>query len=409
MTWLKKLGPGILLAGAAIGVSHLVQSTRAGAEYGWVMFIALVVACASKYPFLDFGTRYTAATGKNLLYGYRSLGKPALYSYGLITLGTMFIILAAVTLVAAGLAENLFQLGWSVQFWSILLLGLCVLIILGGKYSGLDLAMKIILGVLAVAVISAVVLALAKFEASVVQPEKALPVWSLAGLSFVFAFMGWMPIPLDASVWHSIWILEKKKSQTNTIPTQWLSDFKTGYFTAVIMAVLFFTLGNLVLFGKVDALPDNAVAFSAVLIELFSENLGGWSKRLISFAAFTAMFSTVLSITDAYPRVGKAWLRMHSKKDSNFQKSFLVFLLVVPAGALCILFFLFTNFKSLIDFATGITFLSAPVLAWFNLKLIQNTSIPFNMKPTKNYLSFSKLCLLFLIFSALVYLLLLFL
>ena len=31
---LKRLGPGLLFAGAAIGVSHLVQSTKAGAEFG---------------------------------------------------------------------------------------------------------------------------------------------------------------------------------------------------------------------------------------------------------------------------------------------------------------------------------------------------------------------------------------
>jgi len=29
---LKSLGPGLLFAGAAVGVSHLVQSTRAGAD-----------------------------------------------------------------------------------------------------------------------------------------------------------------------------------------------------------------------------------------------------------------------------------------------------------------------------------------------------------------------------------------
>ncbi|MBL4652913.1 MAG: hypothetical protein JKY53_08635 [Flavobacteriales bacterium] len=33
--FLKTLGPGILFASTAIGVSHLVQSTRAGAEYGF--------------------------------------------------------------------------------------------------------------------------------------------------------------------------------------------------------------------------------------------------------------------------------------------------------------------------------------------------------------------------------------
>ena len=31
--YLKKLGPGLLFAGAAIGVSHLVQSTKAGPNF----------------------------------------------------------------------------------------------------------------------------------------------------------------------------------------------------------------------------------------------------------------------------------------------------------------------------------------------------------------------------------------
>ena len=32
---IQKLGPGLLFAGAAIGVSHLVQSTRSGADFGF--------------------------------------------------------------------------------------------------------------------------------------------------------------------------------------------------------------------------------------------------------------------------------------------------------------------------------------------------------------------------------------
>ena len=37
-TFLQTLGPGLLFAGAAIGVSHLVQSTKAGAEFGFGLF-----------------------------------------------------------------------------------------------------------------------------------------------------------------------------------------------------------------------------------------------------------------------------------------------------------------------------------------------------------------------------------
>jgi len=40
----KTAGPGILFASTAIGVSHLVQSTRAGADFGLLIlgFVILV-------------------------------------------------------------------------------------------------------------------------------------------------------------------------------------------------------------------------------------------------------------------------------------------------------------------------------------------------------------------------------
>ena len=41
---ISKLGPGLLFAGAAIGVSHLVQSTRAGADFGWGLIWALILS-----------------------------------------------------------------------------------------------------------------------------------------------------------------------------------------------------------------------------------------------------------------------------------------------------------------------------------------------------------------------------
>ena len=50
----KKLGPGLLFAGAAIGVSHLVQSTRAGAEYGLTLLWAIILANLFKRKTLTF-------------------------------------------------------------------------------------------------------------------------------------------------------------------------------------------------------------------------------------------------------------------------------------------------------------------------------------------------------------------
>src|SRR6056297_2640800 len=100
---LKSLGPGLLWAAAAVGVSHLVQSTRAGAIYGFQLVGIILLINVFKYPFFQFGPRYASATGKSLLDGYRSLGKWALILYLLLTIGTMFTLQAAITVVTAGL------------------------------------------------------------------------------------------------------------------------------------------------------------------------------------------------------------------------------------------------------------------------------------------------------------------
>ena len=75
---LKALGPGILYAGAAIGASHLVQATRAGASYGFTLVWAILLINLFKYPFFEYGHRFTAATGRSLVQGYSSLGKWAI-------------------------------------------------------------------------------------------------------------------------------------------------------------------------------------------------------------------------------------------------------------------------------------------------------------------------------------------
>ena len=93
---ISKLGPGLLFAGAAIGVSHLVQSTRAGAEFGWGLIWALILVNIFKYPFFQYGPRYAIATGESLLDGYYKIGKVFLITYFILNLATMFTIQTAV-------------------------------------------------------------------------------------------------------------------------------------------------------------------------------------------------------------------------------------------------------------------------------------------------------------------------
>ena len=97
--FLKVLGPGILFASTCIGVSHLVQSTRAGAEYGFLLLGAVILANIFKYPFFEFAVRYTSATGVSVIDGYAKKGKWILIAYFLLSIPSMVIVTAAVTFV----------------------------------------------------------------------------------------------------------------------------------------------------------------------------------------------------------------------------------------------------------------------------------------------------------------------
>ena len=88
----KFLGPGILFASTAIGVSHLVQSTRAGADFGFSLVIFVLMALIFKYPFFEFGSRYAGATGESLIKGYYKKGRWVLIVYFLITIGRSAIV-----------------------------------------------------------------------------------------------------------------------------------------------------------------------------------------------------------------------------------------------------------------------------------------------------------------------------
>ncbi|SFF59700.1 Mn2+ and Fe2+ transporters of the NRAMP family [Salegentibacter agarivorans] len=405
---LKSIGPGFLLAGAAIGVSHLVQATRAGADYGFILIWVLIVACISKYPFLEFGPRFAAGTGNHLITGYKKLGKFPYWIYIWITIGSMFIIQAAVTIVTAGLAERLFNFGWSPFLWSGIILIACIALLLIGKYPGLDKSMKVIVTLLTLATLVAVIMAFGAGTVNDAVTTESPSLWTTASLGFIIAFMGWMPIPLDASVWHSIWTKEKAVQNKQKISVKGaFVDFNVGYLSAAFIGLLFFLLGVLVMFGSGTSFSSNSVEFSSQLVELYGKTLGEWSKPLISVAAFVTMLSTVLTVTDAYPRVISELKNPEKDKPEDKKEKWKIYrnsIFIIPVLSLSILYFLSGSFTILVDFAAGLSFLSAPFLAWFNYKLVTGKQMPKKHRPGKNYRVFSLICFGLLVVFNFVYL-----
>ncbi|WP_417361887.1 Nramp family divalent metal transporter [Galbibacter sp.] len=378
-TLLRQLGPGLLFAGAAIGVSHLVQSTRAGADYGFGFVWALLLVHLFKYPFFQYGPRYAMATGYSLLEGYRKLGKPVLYTYFILNMATMFTIQTAVTIVTAGLAANLFGITSNPISWSIILLVICGSILIIGKYQFLDKLMKFIVISLTICTIIAVLIAAPK-AVGTIEFNQLIPV-NAAGIAFLIAFMGWMPAPLDISVWHSIWAIEKQKVQESYSPKNSITDFNIGYASTIVTGILFISLGALIMHQTGQNFENGATQFAFQLIEVYTSTLGSSTYYIIAIAAFTAMFSTTLTTLDASPRAMATATSLLFGTKSKF--NMIGWLLLLITGTICMLLFLMSEMVTLITIATILSFVTAPFYAISNYILVSSKHMPKRWRPSR--------------------------
>ena len=384
--WLQILGPGIMFASACIGVSHLVQSTRAGAVAGFGLLWAILAANAAKYPFFEFGSRYASAKGESLIEGYRTIGSHASRIYLALTLGTCFFVMAAVGMVTGAFLDNLLGVSsrmggaWTTEVTSGLFVG-CTALLLLGKFNALDKLVKLLASVLLVSTVVAVVLTVTSPQ---VQPSLNTPSFdwtSSVGFAFVIALMGWMPSAVDLSTWNSFWTLERIQT-TGYKPTlqETLAEFNWGFGISVVLALGFLTMGAMLLHQTSTDLPNGSAAFAAGIVGLYAKAIGPWSAPIMGAAAFSAMFSTCVTVLDGYARsLDRAWAVATGRERSAVNQR--LALVVVAGGALGIVLAFQGQLKTLVDLATTLSFVIAPVIAWWNLKLVTNDSFPAQARP----------------------------
>ena len=378
MKIIQKLGPGLLFAGAAIGVSHLVQSTRAGADFGFGLLWALILSNLFKYPFFLFGPKYSLASGESLLEGYYKLSKYVLLTYLMLSLITMFTIQTAVTIVTAGLAIELFGITSNITVWACIIIAMCLIILLIGRYKLLDNLMKFVIILLTISTLLAVFFAgfntTNSFEFTQVFPTETV------GIAFLVAFMGSMPAPLDISIWQSIWTLEKKKKEKEISEKEVIFDFNIGYITTIILGICFIALGALVMNNSGETFSNQGGAFSKQLINLYTKSIGNEAFFIIAIAAFTTMFSTTITCLDASPRTMKKTFKL---LGLNKLASYNIWIIILAVGTLLIFIFFMSEMGFLVKIATILSFITAPFYAIANFKLINSKHTPKEFRPSK--------------------------
>lgn len=406
----RSFGPGLLWAAAAIGVSHLVQSTRAGAGAGFGLVGVILLALILKYPFFEYGPRYAAATGESLVEGYLRIGRWALWLYFVITVVTSVIVQAAVVVFAAFLINFAFGLDWPVALTAGVLLALCAALLARGRFRTLDLTVKVILVLLAVSTVAAALVALPRVELASFALWPGEAVGTLVSFAFLLALVGWMPSAIDIAVWSSLWTLAKDRDTGTRVSVRTARlDFLVGYVGTGALAFGFVTLGAGVMFGSGTSFSPQGTVFSTQLVTLYGQTLGSWMRPIVTLAVLTTMVSTVLTVVDGFPRaLERSVLRLRVARVADAVpvsggRVYWIVLIALAGLTVFVLAAFVGTLTAMVDFATIVSFMTAPVLGYLNLRAVTAPEVPAEYRPGRGMLVLSWTGLVLLGSTALVY------
>lgn len=116
------------------------------------------------------------------------------------------------------------------------------------------------------------------------------------------------------------------------------------------------------------------------------------------------MFSTTLTVTDAYPRVSRRIIaNIKSGYSDESKNNYRLLIVIISLISLGVLYLTGSRFTFMVDLATTLSFLTAPVLAFINYRLVMSKHFPDEHRPPAWLRILSWSGILFLSGFALVY------
>lgn len=384
---LRKLaGPGLIFTGAAIGTSHLVQSTRAGALFGLALVIVIVLANLLKYPAYRFGIDFAHARGRSLLTGYRELGVWALVLFLLLVAPLVPIIWAAISAATAGIVTVLIGPVAPVPVLAALILVAAVCLLLIGGYRLLDRVNAVLLAFLVIATLLTTAMVLPRVEWGTLVDFS----WTreAAALLFIVALAGFMPNPMDVAVPLSLWKVEADRQLPDGVrPT--LSEARKSFFWPYVltafMAVCFCIMGAGVMHPQGIAPLADAPGFAAQVVNLYREALGPGAAALAAISALSVMLTTVIAGIDAYTRTFAASRAIFvGREDISYTRTeYAVFTLLFLVIALAVVFTLLSDLTTFLDVVTSASCVIAPLIALLNHLVVTRCEMPEDARPSQ--------------------------
>ena len=384
---LKLIGPGIVLAAAAIGSGELILTPRAGALFGlsiaWIILLSVVYKL-----FLTLGlARYTIATGEDIFVGFSHLPGPR--NWFVWIMGAIYLLGAVgysgISLACGSALYALFPSLSMVQ-WAVVVVILAYVLLLSGSYGPVEKAAFVLSFILIVGVL---------YSLLALRPDIA---WFFKGLSpklppgsgqTAVSLLGWTAGGTSTLI-YSFWILEKGLGKARSEGKNfrgWLSlirwDTGISYFLMILISFAFLTIGVLVLS---TAGPDGGPLLPAreettsVLSRLITVATGPQTKFVFLVAALAILYSTVIGLVDGKSRA------LRSATQILFPKTKIISgknMYRLYATLMCLIIFAFLFTKRPVVLIVLISAIEAPVLSVSALILIYliQKKLPRTMHP----------------------------
>ncbi|MHB8903239.1 MAG: Nramp family divalent metal transporter [Thermoguttaceae bacterium] len=321
-----RLGPGMLLAAAAIGSGELILTPRAGAMYGlsigWVIVVSIVYKLA-----LTLGlARYTIATGEDIFEGFSRLPGPRNWLVWILAI--IFLLGAAgysgIALACGSALTTLFP-SLSMIEWAIVVVVAILLLLLKGAYGPVE---KIAI-VLALTLLAGVFYSLSVFHPRLDWIlREAVPRFPRGSGQTLISLLGWTAGG-TSTLLYSFWILEKgyalprsgPKAEPDPSRTRqfrlWLSlaglDAGLSYLAMIFVSLAFLMIGAIALGsagpGGTPLVPAKEETM-ALLSRMLTSAAGPQALYVFLVAALAILWSTILGLIDGKSRAIRTAIRI---------------------------------------------------------------------------------------------------
>ena len=378
--WFKNIGHSILFSSAAIGVSHVMQATRAGAGYSLLLLPLVLLCLVLKYPAFLIGPLYPSVFNESVITGYKKLSSWFLILVGLCFIPIAYTVVAAVSMLTSAILIESLALTISPTVLSIALIIFSSTLIYFFKFDLFQKKMKWVVVFLTVSTLLAFLLSLVQAGPSAFTFSPLSRSLNKTDFVFIAALIGWMPAGMDLPMMHSNWALASKNKKQ---PTQAWGEFNLGYLSTGFLAVIFLLIGAVCFFNQNITIKAGALGFADQILSIYTSQFGALGKLVIGSTLFLALYSSLIVVIDGFSKV-----LGDISKDLNLVKAdHKKHLLIQGLGAILIILFFKSSLKNLVDFATTVSFLLAPVFSYLNHKLLIKCS--YKTRISKNIIILS--------------------